>query len=70
MKRFILLLLSLVALQANAQFSYSVKAGWSLPSVHKDEEVGHESSLTFGAGVDYAINGYLGLQSGVNYKRT
>lgn len=69
MKKFILFLFAMVALQANAQFTYSVKAGWSLPSVLNDETVGHESSLTLGASVDYAINNYLGLQSGVNYKR-
>ena len=69
MRLFILFLLSLIALQSSAQFTYSIKAGWSLPSVHKDEEVGHEPSLTLGTNIDYAINNYFGLQSGLNYKR-
>lgn len=64
-----LLLLSLLALQANAQFSYSVKAGWSWPDIHKYATKKEKSSLTVGAGVDYAINEYVGLQSGLNYKR-
>lgn len=71
MKKFVLLLLSLIALQVNAQFSYSVKAGWSWLDIRNDSEyvIDHSSSFTMGVAVDYSINNYIGLQSGVNYKR-
>ncbi len=72
MRRIVILLLSLLALQANAQFSYSVKAGWSWPKIHDvNEMLGYKvsSAFTLGAEVDYQLNPYLGLQSGLNYKR-
>lgn len=69
MRRIVILLLSLLALQANAQFSYSVKAGWSWPDFHDYMTKKEKSSFTFGGSVDYAINKYVGLQSGLNYKR-
>ena len=72
MKKFIIFtLLILGTLQSYAQFSYSVKAGWSWPDIHKETMPGHEvnSSFTLGAAVDYQLNAYWGLQSGINYKR-
>mgnify|MGYP003439559396 CR=1 FL=1 len=72
MKKFIILtLLLLGTFQSYAQFSYSIKVGWSWPDIHKSTMPGHEvnSSLTLGAAVDYQLNAYLGLQSGINYKR-
>ena len=73
MKKFIVFtLLILGTLQNYAQFSYSVKVGWSRPEVHKGEMPGHKvssSAFTLGAAVDYQLNPYLGLQSGINYKR-
>lgn len=69
MRRILLLILSLVALQTYAQFSYSVKAGWSFPFLCDVADEKKKTSPTFGVGVDYAINDYLGLQSGLNYKR-
>lgn len=62
------MLLIMFSLQAKSQISYSVKAGWSWPNIHNDEQVGHKSNLTLGANVDYAINAHFGLQTGFNYK--
>lgn len=71
MKKTILLLLALVAMQAHAQFTYSVKAGWSWPDFKNNHWTFSPSSgITFGGTIDYDINGYLGLQAGLNYKRT
>ena len=72
MKKFIVLtLLILGTLQSYAQFSYSIKAGWSWPDIHNETLPGHkvQSAFTLGAAVDYQLNAYLGLQSGLNYKR-
>lgn len=72
MKKFIIFtFLLLGTFQSYAQFSYSIKAGWSWLDIHKGEMPGHEVSSTFtlGAAVDYQLNAYLGLQSGINYKR-
>ena len=54
-----------------AQFSYSIKAGWSWPYIHKETMPRHEvnSAFTLGAAVDYQFNAYWGVQSGLNYKR-
>ena len=67
MKKFIVLtLLILGTLQSYAQFSYSIKAGWSWPNIHNETLPGHkvQSAFTLGAAVDYQLNAYLGLQSG------
>ena len=69
MRRFILLLLSLIALQASAQFSYSVKAGWSWSDIRHGTIYGTKSTPTIGGNVNYALNGYFGLQSGLTYKQ-
>lgn len=55
----------------NAQFSYSVKAGWSWPDIHKGEMPEHKvnSAFSLGVTIDYQINAFWGLQSGLNYKR-
>ena len=70
MKRYILILmLAMISWQANAQFSYSVKAGWSRPKILKGDNWDEHSSFSMGVAVDYPLNDYLGIQSGINYKR-
>lgn len=46
MKKFIVLtLLILGTLQSYAQFSYSIKAGWSWPDIHNETLPGHNMIL-------------------------
>ena len=67
MKRFLFLTCLFVALQANAQFSYSVKAGWSWSDIRYGD--GSKSTPTIGGNVNYTLNKYFGLQSGLAYKQ-
>lgn len=68
MKKLLLLCTMLIAMQVHAQFSYSIKAGWSWPSTNSNA-LKEYSRPTFGVNIDYSFNGYLGLQTGINYKR-
>ena len=72
MKKFIIFTLFILGtLQSYAQLSYSIKAGWSWPDIHKETLPIDKlpSAFTLGVAVDYQLNNYLGLQSGLNYKR-
>lgn len=71
MKKYVLFFIVMIACysQSNAQFRYSVNIGWDWPNIHKDESCEKEySSFTFGANVDYILNPYLALQSGLRYR--
>ena len=70
-KSLLFFLFFIIGLHANAQFSYSVKTGWSCPEIRHDNEYVNDefSNLTIGIAVDYFLNKFLGLQSGVNYKK-
>lgn len=64
MKKFIVLtLLILGTFQSYAQFSYSIKAGWSWQDIYNETLPGHkvQSAFTLGVAVDYQLNAYLGL---------
>lgn len=71
MKKIILFLFALTTgcLQMNAQFSYSVKIGYSWANIRNWEGLIKENpGCTFGVNVDYAFNSSIGLQSGLNYR--
>ena len=71
MKKIFLILALLLngLIHCYAQFSYSAKIGWSWPNIHKGDAISTKSNITIGASIDYTINEYIGLQSGVNYKQ-
>lgn len=69
MKKTIFILLSMITIHANAQFSYSIKAGWSQPFFRNYSPEKVNSSLMFGTSIHYSINNFCGLQSELNYKR-
>ncbi len=69
MKKHVLFLIALFAicLHGNAQFSYSVNAGWDFPNTHNYDNISVSSGFTFGGDIYYGLNPYLNLRSGLRY---
>ncbi len=69
MKKYILLIAALFAicLNGNAQFSFSVNAGWDFPRVHHYDNESVSGSFTIGGDVYYGLNPYLNLRLGLRY---